>query len=147
MREDLVLNQLMSQWEKVTSRHPLLYLRWGHRLTWRAQRVWRLALRLESKFPARREQHVKERDVIFGTFPCAVITSQKGDAIMAIFAYVEMLMERKSAARCGRKRVLEQLRFWNTEKSKALCLKIQIRRSPLYGKLDKWERTLRRDRS
>ena len=93
MREDLALNQLMSKWEKVTSRHPLLYLRWGHRLTWRAQQVWRLGLRLKPKFPARGEQHVKDRDVIFGTLPCVVITSLKGDAFMAIFAYVEMLQQ------------------------------------------------------
>ena len=93
---------------------------------------------MEPKFPARGEHNVKDRHVIFGTLPCVVITSLKADALMAVIAYFDMLMVRRSPARGRRKRVLEeQLRFRNIEKSKVVYLRIQIQRGLFYGKLEK----------
>ena len=74
------------------------------------------------------------------------MTSLKADAFMAVIPCFDMLMVRRSPERGRRKRVLkEQLRFWNIEESKVVYLRIQIQWNLFYGKLEKWEGTLRRD--
>ena len=118
-----------------------------NRLTWKAQTVWRLVLRLELKIPCLWRSRWKRSSCDYRHHPVCRGYKSGNRCIYGhrcLFRHADG--ERKPQREFEKKKVLkEQVRLWEEKTSKVVYLKTQIQRILFYGKWKNWDWTLRRD--
>ena len=118
-----------------------------NRLTWKAQTVWRLVLRLEFKIPCLWRSRWKRSSCDYRHHPVCRGYKSRNRCIYGhrcLFRHADG--ERKPQREFEKKKVLkEQVRLWEEKTSKVVYLKTQIQRILFHGKWKNWDWTLRRD--
>ena len=141
MRQHQDTDTVINSWK---NNHPQLHQNRRPRMTCRLQRVEEKVLQRGWEFLADLERDAKIRHLIFGILPYVIITKLNRDANVAEIANSDRVMLKRHPAQSRGKRVLKDQLLYCREKYK-LDLKIPIRRSLFYGKLQTWHRTRQRD--